>query len=109
MQIQNPPIAFGIRPANGLDNIWSFWIGLLCGIVWMEGNGFTGQMGWDGMGLLANRIGLGWVGTGSFFPGSSSGGAAAATPSAAAGGGWWGLLSGTPQMEMGPGAWRAAP
>ena len=25
-------------------------------------NGFTGQMGWDGMGLLANRVGLGWNG-----------------------------------------------
>ena len=62
MQIQNPPIAFGIRPANGLDNIWSFWIGLLCGNVWMEVNGFTGQMGWDGMSLLANRIGLDWNG-----------------------------------------------
>ena len=26
-------------------------------------NGFTGQTGWDGMSLLANHVGLGWVGT----------------------------------------------
>ena len=23
------------RPANGSDNIWSFWVGLFCGIVWI--------------------------------------------------------------------------
>ena len=31
------------------------------GTVWMGSNGFKDQMGWGGLGLLVNRVGMGWV------------------------------------------------
>ena len=56
------------------------------------------------MGLLANRVGLDWnrFNFSGFVLRRSGGGDTVGCRGR-------GLLSGTPQMEMGPGAWQAAP
>ena len=51
----------GTKPANGSGNNWSLRAELGYGTFWMGSNGFKDQMGWGGLGLLVNRVGMGWV------------------------------------------------